>query len=331
MTEIEDMRTFVEVVEAGGFSRAADRLGVSKSIVSRRIARLEAELGGRLLSRTTRGVSPSEAGLEFKASAERILLELQEAEDAVAQRSGDVAGRLRVSVPLAFGVRHVAPVLAELLARHRRLSIDAVYTDRLVDLIAERFDAAVRLGVLTDSTLVARRIAPIRAAVVASPGYLAEHGRPKTPDDLRAHQCLIYTGTRQPQQWRFRAGKRWLSIRVDGRIHSDNGESIATAAIGGLGIAMVPTFLVASAIESRALEPLLADYPVPEAGLYLVRPPGAHVPAKVRALIDAMVERFGGEPDWDACEMHAAKLLAQRRRAEPRAEAADAPHAAASA
>jgi DNA-binding transcriptional LysR family regulator len=311
MTEIEDLRAFVEVVEAGGFSRAANRLGVSKSIVSRRIARLEAELGARLLSRTTRGISPSEAGLELKARAERILLDLQEAEDAVAQRSGDVAGRLRVSVPLAFGVRHVAPVLAELLARHRRLSIDAVYTDRLVDLIAERFDVAVRIGELQDSTLVARRIAPIRAAVVASRGYLAKHGRPKTPEDLAAHECLIYTGARQPQHWRFRSGKRWVSIRVDGRLHSDNGESIATAAIGGLGIAMLPTFLAASAIESRTLEPLLTDYPLPEAGLHFVRPPGAHVPAKVHALLDAMVERFGGEPDWDACAMRAAELSTQ--------------------
>jgi DNA-binding transcriptional LysR family regulator len=324
MTEIEDLRTFVEVVETGGFSRAASHLGVSKSIVSRRIARLETELGARLLSRTTRGISPSEAGLEFKASAERILLELQEAEDAVAQRSGDVAGRLRVSVPLAFGVRHIAPVLAELLSRHRRLSIDAVYTDRLVDLIAERFDAAVRLGVLNDSTLVARRIAPIRAIVVASPDYLARHGRPKTPDDLAAYECLIYTGTRQPQQWRFRSGKRWLSIRVDGRIHSDNGESIATAAIGGLGIAMLPTFLVASAIESGSLEPLLTGFPLPEAGLYLVRPPGGHVAAKVRAFFDAMAERFGGEPDWDACEMRAAKLLVKGPLAETRIGEAEA-------
>ncbi len=315
MTEIEDMRAFVEVVEAGGFSRAADRLGVSKSIVSRRIARLEAELGARLLSRTTRGVSPSEAGLEFKGRAERILQELREAEDAVAQRSGDVAGRLRVSVPLGFGVRHIAPVLTELLSRHKRLSIEAVYTDRMVDLIAERFDAAVRIGELQDSTLVARRIAPIRAALVASPAYLAEHGRPKTPEDLTAHECLVYTGTRQPQQWRFRAGKRWASVRVEGRIHSDNGDALANAAIGGLGITVLPTFLIASAIEGGALEPLLIDYPLPEAGLYFVRPPGAHVAAKVRALLDAMVERFGGEPDWDACAMHAATLVADRRRA----------------
>lgn len=327
MLDLEDIRAFVEVVETGGFSRAASRLGVSKSIVSRRVNRLEADLGARLLSRTTRGISPSEAGAEFKARADRILLELVEAEDAVAHRSGDVAGRLRISVPLAFGVRHIAPVLAELLSRHPRLSIDVVYTDRLVDLVAERFDAAIRIGTLSDSTLIARRIAPIRAAVVASPRYLQTHGRPNTPDDLVAHACLIYTGTQQPRTWRFKSGKRLISVRVDGPLHSDNGESIVTAATAGLGIAMVPTFLVAASIDSGALEPLLRDYPAAEAGLHFVRPPGNHPPEKVRAFLDAMVERFGGEPDWDACEMRAARLL--ERGALTRSETADKPRATA--
>lgn len=311
MPELDDIRAFVEVVEAGGFSRAAVRLGVSKSIVSRRISRLEGELGARLLSRTTRGISATEAGVEMKARGERILLEMQEAQDAVAQRSGEVVGRLRLTLPQAFGVRHVAPVLASLVARHPRLSIDAVYTDRLVDLIAERFDAAVRIGALQDSTLIARRIAPIRAAVVASPAYLAEHGAPKTPEELVNHSCLIYTGTRQPGQWRFRAGKRWISVKVEGRVLFDNGDALVTAATAGLGIAMLPTFVAASAIESGALKPLLLDYPMAEAGLYLVRPPGAHVPGKIRALQDALIERFGGEPDWDACEMHSRKILAE--------------------
>lgn len=310
MTEIEDLKAFVEVVEAGGFSPAADRLGVSKSIVSRRIARLEAELGARLLSRTTRGVSPSEAGLELKARAERILAELEEAEDAVAQRSGDVAGRLRVSVPLGFGVNHIAPVITELLMRHPRLSIDAVYTDRRVDLIAERFDAAVRIGSLEDSTLVARRVAPIHAAVVASDAYLAKHGRPESPEDLARHTCLIYTGTQQPRQWRFRSGKKWHSVRVDGPLHSDNGDTIAAAAAAGLGIAVLPTFTAAPYIKNRQLVRLLDDYAFADAGLYLVRAPGSLVPAKVRTFFDAMVERFGGEPDWDACAMHARRLLA---------------------
>jgi DNA-binding transcriptional LysR family regulator len=287
-------------VESGGFNRAAKRLGVSKSIVSRRIGRLEAELNTRLLSRTTRGISPTEAGLELKARSERILSELEEAREAVAQQSGAVVGRLRLSVPLSFGVRHVAPVLAEMAQRHPRLELDVSYSDRLVDLIAERFDAAVRIGILKDSSLVARRLAPVRSVLVASPDYLARNGRPSTPSDLAGHECLIYTG-RTVAEWQFRAGKRLISIRPEGRLRSDSGEAILQCAIAGLGIAEGPSFLVSDAIESGTLEPLLLDYATPEHGIYVVRPPGSYVPGKVRLLIDTLVARFGGEPDWDRC------------------------------
>src|SRR5918996_4214251 len=196
---LDDLRSLVEVVQSGGFNRAAKRLGVSKSIVSRRIARLEAELGTRLLSRTTRGISPTEAGLEFKARSERILAELEEAREAAAQQAGGVVGRLRLSAPLSFGVRHVAPVLAEIAQRHPRLEMNVSYSDRIVDLIGERFDAAIRIGALQDSSLVARRIAPVRSVLVAGPDYLARHGRPSTPADLTRHECLIYTGRTVPE------------------------------------------------------------------------------------------------------------------------------------
>jgi DNA-binding transcriptional LysR family regulator len=314
MPELDDIRAFVEVAETGGFSRAARRLGVSKSIVSRRLARLEADLGAQLLSRTTRGVSATEAGTEYKARAERILADLDEAHEAVAQQSGDVVGRLRLSVPLSFGTTHLAPVLAELALRHRHLAIEAAYSDRFVDLIAERFDAAIRLGTLKDSSLVARRIAAIRGIVVASPAYLARAGRPQVPDDLTGHACLLYADAANGVQWRFRAGRRWVSVRPEGRFRADNGEALMHAAIAGLGIAVLPTFLAAAAIERGAVEPLLQDYPLPEGGLYVVRPPGAQVPGKLRVLIDLLLERFGGEPYWDACQMRA------------RREAADASH-----
>lgn len=310
MSELDDIRAFVEVVEAGGFSRAAGRLGVSKSIVSRRIGRLEAALGARLLSRTTRGINPTEAGAEFKQRAERILAELEEARDAVAQRGDAVVGLLRLAVPLSFGLKYVAPLLAELAARHPRLRIDAAYSDRYVDLIGERFDAAIRLGSLPDSSLVARRIAPIRGVVVASPAYLARHGRPRTPDDLAKHEALIHANRSTGETWRFRAGRRWVSVKPEGRFRADNGEAIVQGAIAGLGIAMLPTFLVSDAIESGALEVLLAGCEAPEAGLYLVRPPGAHVPGKVRALSDLLVERFGGEPYWDNCQMKSRQAAA---------------------
>jgi DNA-binding transcriptional LysR family regulator len=305
MSELDDIRAFVEVVEAGGFGRAARRLGVSKSIVSRRISRLEADLGARLLSRTTRGISPTEAGLEFKARSERILSDLDEARDAVAHRSGEIVGHLRVSVPVSFGLRHVAPVLADLAARHPKLAIEAAYSDRVVDLVAERFDAAIRLGTLKDSTLVARRIAPIHTVLVASPAYLARRGPPATPEDLTKHECLLYTGTPEREQWRFRLGRRWISVRPEARFRADSGEALLEAAIAGLGITALPTFLASSALESGALEILLQDHAMSEGGLHVVRPPGAHVPGKVRVLIDRLVERFGGEPDWDKCQMSA--------------------------
>lgn len=297
MTDLDDMRCFVEVVESGGFNRAATRLGLSKSVVSRRIAKMEADLGVRLLSRTTRGISSTEAGEEFKARSKRILAEFAEAREAVAQQGGQMVGRLRLSAPLSFGVRHVSPVLATMAERHPRLEIDVSFSDRLVDLIGERFDAAIRIGALQDSSLVARLIAPVRAFLVASPGYLARKGRPSAPADLLNHECLIYTGS-IIADWKFRCGKRWTSVRPAGRLRSDNGEAIAQWALAGFGIANLPSFLVADEIESGALEPVLLDFPTPEFAVHVVRPPGASAPAKVRALIDSLVECFGGEPFW---------------------------------
>ncbi|KXF75434.1 transcriptional regulator [Paramesorhizobium deserti] len=302
MIDLDDMRCFVEVVENGGFNRAAVHLGISKSIISRRIGKMEADLGTRLLNRTTRGISPTEAGLEFKARSERILAEFDEAREAVTQHSGEVVGRLRLSLPLSFGVRHVAPILADISRRHPRLEMDVSFTDRIVDLIGERYDAAIRIGVLQDSSLVARRIAPARSLVVASPDYLARNGRPAMPADLTRHECLIYTGRSSPE-WKFRSGKRWIAVRPTGRLRSDSGETIIEWAKAGLGIAETPTFLLADEIDTGALEPLLIDYPTPEFGIYVVRPPGTNVPGKVRLLIDTLVERFGGEPHWDRCLM----------------------------
>jgi DNA-binding transcriptional LysR family regulator len=302
MIELEDMKSFAEVVESGGFSRAAKRLGIAKSIVSRRVARLEAELGARLLSRTTHGVSPTEAGLDFKLRSDRILAEFEEAREAIAHHKGDVAGRLRITAPVTFGTRLLAPLLAEMAERHPKLEIDLSLSDRKVDLVAERFDAAVRMGSLEDSTLVARRLAPVRSALVASPDYLAEYGYPETPQDLVHHQCLAYVDP-SPADWTFRSGKRWIAVRPRSRLRADNGESILQWAIAGSGIAQLPTFLLSDAIESHALVPLLRDYPAPEHGLYVVRPPGENVPGKVRALIDLLVAKFGGEPVWDRCMM----------------------------
>lgn len=304
MSDLEAIRAFVEVVETGGFSRAAARLGVSKSLLSRRVSGLEADLGARLLSRTTRGISPTEAGLEFKLRAERILADLEEAREAVAQSGESLGGTLRIALPLSFGLRHVQPVLQALALEHPRLKIEAAYSDGLVDLVAERFDVAVRLGVLADSTLVARRVAPILGAILASPAYLDRRGRPLTPADLADHDAVVQTGMRQGESWRFQDGKRTITVRPEARFRADNAEAVVRAAVAGLGVAMLPTFLAGDFIESGELEPLLRDYPLAaDAGLYIVRPPGPP-PAKVRILTERMVERFGGEPSWDKCARH---------------------------
>ena len=301
MPDLEDIRAFVAVLDAGGLSRAADRLGVSKSVISRRVGRLEEELGTRLIHRTTRGLSATEAGEDFKTRAERILADLDEAVDAVARQQGEIAGRLRVALPLSFGIRHGAPLLAELARAHPRLEIEAAYSDRFVDLVAERFDCALRVGRLTDSSLIARRIAPIHSVLVASPAYLAAAGTPATPEDLAGHEGLIYTGGSERDVWHLRTGRRTVSVRPKARFQADSGDALLTAAIAGLGIAPIPRFLASDAIESGQVVPILTDCALPEAALHAVRPPGPHVPARVRLFFDAAADRFGHEPDWDRC------------------------------
>lgn len=302
MVELEDLRAFVEVIETGGFGSAGRRLSLSKSMVSRRVSRLEAELGARLLSRTTRGVAATEAGLEFKQRAEKILADLDAARDAVAQTGDEVSGALRVAAPLSFGIVHLAPVLAELAARHPRLEVQANYSDRFVDLIAERYDVAVRLTSLEDSSLIARRIAPINAAVVASPAYLERRGVPTVPEELLTHELLVHSD----RPWEFRdAAGRVSVIRPVSRFRADNGHALMSATVAGLGIAVLPTFLAGPEIETGALVPLLMDHRLPEGGLHVVRPPPREpAPRGVRALTELLLERFGGEPYWDVCALH---------------------------
>lgn len=295
MSEMDDLRSFVEVIRGGGYSRAARQLGLSKSIISRRIARLEAGLGTRLLDRTTRGMSPTDAGSELWVRAERILADYEEARDVVAKRGGGIVGPLRLAAPLAFGLRHIAPIVTDMAALHPGLELDVSYSDKFVDLIEERFDAAIRIGNLRDSSLVARRLAPARSVIVASPDYLDRKGRPKVPRDLSEHECLEYFG-RMASEWRFRDGERWLTVRVKGRLRSDNGDAILHWAVAGLGVANLPGFLVADAIEAGRLEVLLPSFPGPEYAIHVLRPPGAYVPGKVRLLIDFLVERLGRPP-----------------------------------
>ncbi len=311
MTDLAGLRAFVEVVASGGFSRAATKLGLSKSVVSRRVAALEAAVGVRLFARTTRGASLTDAGIELNQRAVKILGALDEALDAVAGRDNVVAGTLRLAAPLSFGMAHLAEALAEFASQHPQLQLDTAYSDRYVDLVKEGFDAALRIGELKDSSLVARRLAPMRAVVAASPLYLARRGTPKSPRDLASHEALIYTGSARGDIWRFRAGRRAFSVRVEGRYRADNGEALREAAIAGLGIALLPSWLVSAAIATGALVEILKEFETPVSGLYVVRPPGPTAPGKVRALIDFLSARFGPSPPWEAQIGRRAKRLAR--------------------
>lgn len=292
MQSLEDVLAFVRVVETGGFSRAAERLGLSKSIISRRVARLEADLGVRLLNRTTRGISPTEAGLEFKMRCAEILSQLEAARDAVTCRERDVAGTLRLAVPLSFGIARLAPAIAAFAAENPRVSIDLSFSDRFVDLVAEGFDAALRIGILPDASLMARRLGSIQSLLVASPAYLARHGAPEKPQALAHHDCLIYSaGSRDT--WQFRSGRKWLSFRPQGRFRADNGEVLRAAALAGLGIAALPDFLVDEALADGTLVRLLEAYPMPEAGIHLLRPAGGPASARLSALSDHLAAWFG--------------------------------------
>jgi DNA-binding transcriptional LysR family regulator len=288
--EIQDIQAFAAVADAGGLTAAANRLGVTKSIISRRLARLERSLGVRLLTRSTRGASLTEAGATFREHAARIAAEADAARDAISP-TGTVRGRLRVAAPLSFSANTFAPVLADLARRYPELDIQASFSDRLVDLVAEGFDAAIRLGVLHDSNLVARRIASFGGALVASPAYLRTRGTPRTPAELGEHATI----NRINEEWPLEHGGEVQRIRpARPRFTADNGAALVPAVLAGLGIALLPNFLISEHLASGALVRVLPDFPMPEAGVYVVRPPGGSAPCKVRVLIDIMVERFAG-------------------------------------
>jgi DNA-binding transcriptional LysR family regulator len=285
--EIEDLQTFVDVADARGVSSAARRLGVSKSIVSRRLRRLEADLGVQLLARTTRGAALTEAGALFRDYAARACAEIDTARETI-MPNGDLRGRLRIAVPLTFGPTHFAPMLAEMMRRHPGLHIHAFYSDRFVDLVAEGFDCAIRVGFLRDSNLVARRVGPIYGKIVASPDYIKAHGSPEVPADILGHQALMQ-GT---ESWQFMDGDTVITIQPQGRFKADNGTALAVAAAAGLGIAWLPDCIIHEYVVSGALVPIMTGYPPPTAGAYVVRPPGQHPERKIRVLTDLLVELF---------------------------------------
>ncbi|MGO7168172.1 LysR family transcriptional regulator [Rhizobium leguminosarum] len=289
--EIEDLRIFAEVADAGGVSSAALRLGISKSMVSRRITQLEAELGAQLLARTTRGIALTEAGATFREYATRITADLDVARETILP-AGELRGRMRVAAPLSFGPTHFAPVLSQMARRHPQLQIQSSYTDRFVDLVGEGFECAIRLGHLPDSNLVAKRVGPIFGKLVASPAYIEAHGAPVRPEEILNHQVVM----REAETWQFMDGDKIVRVRPRGRFVTDNAISLVVATLDGIGISYLPEPLVADHISSGALVSVMTRYPIPPAGIFVVRPPGQYPSRKVRVLTDMLIECFGNPP-----------------------------------
>lgn len=294
------MKVFTAVVEAGSFAGAADRLDLSRGMATRYVAQLEAHLGVRLLNRTTRRLSLTEAGSDYCQRATQILAMVEEAETSAAQEASVPRGTLRVNTSVAFGVRHIGPAITEYLQRYPGVDLDLTLNDRVVDLVDEGFDVAIRVAARIDPGLVARRLTRARIVACASPAYLKKHGTPKSPEELAGHNCISYAYWSLQNDWHFRRKSVERTVRVSGNLRGNNGDILVNAAIEGLGVILHPTFLVFEALQKKKLVRILPDWEADELSVFAVYPHRKFLPPKVRSFIDFLAERFAPEPYWDA-------------------------------
>ncbi|HIJ61306.1 MAG TPA: LysR family transcriptional regulator [Rhodospirillaceae bacterium] len=303
MDRLDSMEAFVRVAEIGSFSGAAHRLGISKSVISRQISALETRLGARLFHRTTRSLSLTEVGLAYLERCQRILSDIEEADGSVSALQATPRGRLRVNAPMSFAIHHLAPLVPSFLERYPEVDLDMEMNDRYVNLIEEGFDLAIRIGRLEDSSLIARQLAPSRLVLCASPDYLRHHGRPETPDDLATHCCLTYSARTLASEWRFQdsRGKRW-TVEIKGRLRANNGDLLREAALAGIGLVRLPTFLCGRDLQAGRLVSLLTEYVPQDMAIHAVYPHNRHLSPKVRAFVDFLAGEFGPRPHWDLIE-----------------------------
>lgn len=288
------IQIFVAVVEAGSITAAAERMSLGKSVVSRRLAELEAALGVALIQRTTRRLNLTESGRTFYARCVALLADLEEAKAEVSQSHRALKGRLKVALPHAFGLVHLAPMIEDFMRDHPEMRLELDFNDRQVDLMQEGFDLAIRIATLEDSSLVARRLAPIPHRVAASPNYLARAGWPRTAADLAHHDCLVYSNVRDPDLWTYRdPANQAGQVRVPIRLAASSGEFLLRAAVGGEGVVLLPVFYMQEAMRSGDLTGLLTDHHWPEPAAYAVYPPTRHLSARARAFIDFLATRLG--------------------------------------
>lgn len=299
MGQLEDMSIFLRVVEAGGISRAADQLGLAKSAVSRRLAILEKRLGVRLLNRTTRSSSLTLAGQGFYERAIKIIDDVAELNAFTTDSNTTLEGTLNLAAPLSFGLLHLSPAISLFVKKHPDLTINIDFSDRQIDLVEEGFDLAIRIANLKDSSLIARKISPIKRLLCASPVYLEEYGPPRTPADLKNHSFLYYSLSKSTK-WQFtdKKGKEHL-VNISPKLIANNGDFLKDMAIAGHGIMACPTFISWKAMATRDLVQVLKDYTLPHFDVYAVYPQTRYLSLRARILIDYLIERFGDNPYWD--------------------------------
>jgi DNA-binding transcriptional LysR family regulator len=300
MGKFADLEALVAVVQAGTFNAAGERLGVAKSMVSRRISQMESRLGSRLLHRTTRRLTLTDAGRNFYQHAVQILAELDEAEQSVAAETTELRGVIKLAAPLTFGLKHLSGAITNFLDKHPAIELNLDLNDRNINLVEEGFDMAVRIGELQDSTLMAHRLGISRAVTCASRAYLDRYGEPAHPDELRRHIGLQYSNIGYRQQWRFETPEgRTVFAQPQIRIRANNGEALACAAVAGLGITTGPTFILGSYLREGSLVNILNDYRRSSVGISAVYPPGRMLPRRIQVFSDFLAGRFGDRPYWD--------------------------------
>jgi len=293
------MRVFTTVVDLGSFAKAAEKLDLSRGMTSRYVAQVEAHLGVRLLNRTTRRLSLTEAGHDYHQRATQVLAMVEDAERSAAQEASEPRGTLRINTSVSFGARHLGEATSAYLRRYPQVKVDMTLNDRVVDLVEEGYDLAVRIARQIDPGLVARPITRARMVACASPDYLKRHGMPKSPADLVSHNCLTYAYSGLQNEWHFTRRGRDHAVRVAGNLHGNNGDIICNAAAEGLGVIVQPTFLVYEWLRAKKLVRILDGWTIDDSTVYAVYPNRQFLPPKVRSFIDFLLERFGPEPYWD--------------------------------
>jgi DNA-binding transcriptional LysR family regulator len=286
MDRLDAMHLFIRVAELGSFAAVAQQLGVARSVVTRQIAGLEAHLGVKLMARSTRRLALTSAGTAYLEKCRVILNLVEAAETDVAEERLTPRGNIRISLPLSFGLKRLAPLLLDFSQRYPEVGLDMDYSDRRVKLIEEGIDLSVRITRRLDGGDVARRIGSGRMQVVAAPDYLARHGSPQHPSELIHHECLGYTAGGAAQQWQFMVDGQLASFPVRSRIHANNGDVLTEAAAQGLGITVQPDFILEHFLAAGRVEAILKDFPIPELGIYAMLPSNRHVPHRVRVLMD---------------------------------------------